>query len=344
MTRPSPCISALLVLLLCPLGALPVSAQEYIAGAGLGFSYSDQDVTPAPPAQVAGDTSPGSQWIRYDVTAGPGQVLTWHQLYSCCVNNAHGTGSFRVDDLVFASPGGTGGTADVTVNFSASATSSHEGSNLRVDMGLPSGTVQVGTWIAGPTGSTGVFAGENGMSLSGTFTSPVFTVPLDVPVSFTFQAAGGTGSYQIVSTLDGAAGLPSPGSGTPVFNVVSGPDGISVHSEQANIVDNEWMGFADPVAVLELDEASAGVRLDRPAPNPARGPVTLALDLPRRAGVRVTVHDVAGRTIDVVRDGDLESGRHRLTWRPGPAVAAGVYFVRLEALGQERVRRVTLLR
>jgi hypothetical protein len=84
-------------------------------------------------------------------------------------------------------------------------------------------------------------------------------------------------------------------------------------------------------------------------PNPFRPATTLAFELvePTRVGLRV--YDVSGRSIRTLRRGDLaEPGRHEVIWDgrddSGRRVAAGVYFVRLQAGPRGETRRLVRLR
>lgn len=78
-------------------------------------------------------------------------------------------------------------------------------------------------------------------------------------------------------------------------------------------------------------------------PNPFRAATTLTVELPVTTAVRLVIFDVSGRVVATLFDGTLEAGRHGLVWdgrtEEGPA-AAGVYFGRLEALGQVRTRKL----
>ncbi len=84
-------------------------------------------------------------------------------------------------------------------------------------------------------------------------------------------------------------------------------------------------------------------------PNPFNPITTISFSLDRPATVSLDVHDLAGRRIKVLADGQaLTAGRHGYTWygrdsleRP---VAAGVYLLRLNAGDRVAVRRVTLVR
>lgn len=92
---------------------------------------------------------------------------------------------------------------------------------------------------------------------------------------------------------------------------------------------------AGPLATLEL-----GV----PTPNPSRGAVRLALDLPAAGAVEAGVFDLAGRRVASLAAGALAAGRHDLSWdgrdAAGRAVPAGVYFARVTSRLGTRSRAI----
>jgi hypothetical protein len=88
-------------------------------------------------------------------------------------------------------------------------------------------------------------------------------------------------------------------------------------------------------------------------PNPSRGQASVHFAVPVRAKVRLSVHDLAGRTIRTLTDATLDRGWHDAGWDGtndhGARVAPGVYFFRLtlnSAVTAESValRRVVLVR
>lgn len=89
-------------------------------------------------------------------------------------------------------------------------------------------------------------------------------------------------------------------------------------------------------------------QVEDPFPNPFNPDVTVAFTLPARARVRVTVFDVAGRMITRVADRTLDAGPNAVTWdgraMSGARVASGVYFVRVEAVGQSTTRKLVVVR
>lgn len=98
---------------------------------------------------------------------------------------------------------------------------------------------------------------------------------------------------------------------------------------------------------LSVGSPVTAFALHPPSPNPLRRVTTLAFDLPRRSRIALSVHDLSGRLVTMLARGAWSPGRHSLTWSAsddaGRAVAAGLYFVRLEAGGHSRVARVAVL-
>lgn len=84
----------------------------------------------------------------------------------------------------------------------------------------------------------------------------------------------------------------------------------------------------------------------RAAPNPFRAAVALTFDLPVRSYATLAIYDVTGRLVDVVWEGERPAGTVDETWhgldRNGRAVAAGTYFVRLEAAGATATKTIVL--
>jgi murein DD-endopeptidase MepM/ murein hydrolase activator NlpD len=91
----------------------------------------------------------------------------------------------------------------------------------------------------------------------------------------------------------------------------------------------------------------AGVQLYAPAPNPMSRGGELSYRLATAGRVRLALHDVSGRVIRVLDDGERGAGNHRVSWDgrdgDGRPVSAGVYFARLSAGGAWDARRVALL-
>jgi hypothetical protein len=79
-------------------------------------------------------------------------------------------------------------------------------------------------------------------------------------------------------------------------------------------------------------------------PNPFRGSLVIAYNLPRPAKVTLILYDVSGRLVVKLVDAKEQAGLKTVTWngrtREGTAVAAGVYFLRLETEYGVRVQKI----
>jgi hypothetical protein len=86
--------------------------------------------------------------------------------------------------------------------------------------------------------------------------------------------------------------------------------------------------------------------LEANRPNPFGPATTFWFALPAAGSVRFTIHDLTGRTVATVLDGSRPAGRQSLAWdgrgSGGVLLESGIYFARLEAGGEARVRKVVL--
>jgi hypothetical protein len=116
-------------------------------------------------------------------------------------------------------------------------------------------------------------------------------------------------------------------------------------------IQSGW-GLWAPAGVVSVDEpvylpaGPAALDVSPPVPNPASRLVRLDLRLSAEGVVRATVYNVAGRAIRRLAARRLEAGTHQLTWDGttdvGGRAAAGVYFVRVEALGETKSRKIVV--
>lgn len=103
------------------------------------------------------------------------------------------------------------------------------------------------------------------------------------------------------------------------------------------------------VATAVDDAACAGVADFLPAaPNPFHGRTVIRYALARDAEVALGIYDAMGRLVTPLSAGPRGAGTHSAVWNGrdacGRRAAAGVYFVRLLASGQELRDRIVLLR
>jgi hypothetical protein len=88
------------------------------------------------------------------------------------------------------------------------------------------------------------------------------------------------------------------------------------------------------------------------APNPFRGGTELRIDLRARQHVRVTVHDVGGRTVATLWDGPAGPREETVRWdgrgsastRDGRALPSGVFFARVQTEHTTRTVRLVKVR
>jgi pimeloyl-ACP methyl ester carboxylesterase len=78
-------------------------------------------------------------------------------------------------------------------------------------------------------------------------------------------------------------------------------------------------------------------------PNPMQEQATLEYTLPEAEEVRLTVYDVLGRRVAVLEKGRVRAGRHQVQLE-GNRLSSGVYFGRLQAGGQTRTQKITVVR
>ena len=104
----------------------------------------------------------------------------------------------------------------------------------------------------------------------------------------------------------------------------------------------------DPVVdVSEPERPGVGPSLAFGA-SPARSSAVVHVDASRASRAKVTVHDVTGRRVSVLLDGEIATGRTTLRWDGRTSTrepaGAGTYFVRLELEGRILTRKLVFLR
>ncbi len=145
--------------------------------------------------------------------------------------------------------------------------------------------------------------------------------------------------------------LPSQG-GEPAIVTTGGSGAIVSWTDGRNGPSSGIDIFA--LQVLEAgtsgvpDTSPPRITFARPHPNPSRDAVTLRYALPRGAGVRLSIYDVAGRRVRDLVSGVTPAGAHATTWDlrddAGQRVGAGLYFARLETEGRTFTEKLTALR
>lgn len=172
---------------------------------------------------------------------------------------------------------------------------------------------------------------ENGTPIVGaTVNVPAFynkTVLTDGTGHYSFQLPGGVQSVDI-----SFPGYVTDSQGVTIV------DGLTTTHNVALTNQATGVGGTLPAA-LSLSEAM---------PNPTRGIASVDLALPKTTTVRFEIFDASGRRVRSLVDGALPAGPHRIRWdgadASGRSVPSGTYFYRVDAAGEAKTVKVTVLR
>ncbi|MDZ7317235.1 MAG: hypothetical protein ONB24_14040 [candidate division KSB1 bacterium] len=96
-------------------------------------------------------------------------------------------------------------------------------------------------------------------------------------------------------------------------------------------------------AIAETSTTPAEFCLEQNYPNPFNPTTTFAFTLPERLYCRLTVFHLTGALCRVLLEGELEAGRHTVSWYADD-LPAGVYFYELFAGGRVDVKTAVLLK
>ncbi|RME00764.1 MAG: T9SS C-terminal target domain-containing protein [Calditrichaeota bacterium] len=149
---------------------------------------------------------------------------------------------------------------------------------------------------------------------------------------------GAAAQTRIASGVIGNGGATMSGGSMQLAGTVGQP-AAGRSSGQANTVSSGFWGQSSNVVT---DVAGPGVespplrfRLYQNHPNPFNPATTIRYALPAATGVRLTVHDLVGRTVRVLVAKTQRAGEHSVVWdgrdERGRQLASGVYVYRLDA-------------
>jgi hypothetical protein len=118
----------------------------------------------------------------------------------------------------------------------------------------------------------------------------------------------------------------------------------------ANIM--EYFGKTPTEPPTGADESVFVNRLGYARPNPFNPTTTIEFSLAAASDVAIRVYDAAGRVVRTLVDSSVEAGPHTIVWRgttdTGQRAASGVYFIRMEAVGEHtsyrEARKLVLLK
>jgi hypothetical protein len=209
----------------------------------------------------------------------------------------------------------TGSPSDCWVRFIHGA-----GDAPAVDITLTDGTVLFGNVAFGESADfLPVAPGSYGLQvrLAGTDTVVLSFAPVDLAAG-TVLSVFATGSLA-GGTLGALAAVDAPGDGSQTL----------------------WLELA--TAVEPVQALPVGMTLRGAYPNPFNPSTTVDFSLATAQEVRLTLHNALGQTVAVLQDGLLGAGEFSRSWNAA-GQASGVYYARLEGLGNSQVTRLTLVR
>lgn len=100
-------------------------------------------------------------------------------------------------------------------------------------------------------------------------------------------------------------------------------------------------GAAKLIDPITVERKVQEVELLPPAPNPARSRSKIRYSVPDRQKVSLRLYDVLGRQVSTIAQGKVE-GRQATTINVS-SLPSGIYFLRLDASGKVRTRRLTIV-
>jgi FlgD Ig-like domain len=151
-------------------------------------------------------------------------------------------------------------------------------------------------------------------------------------------------------TCDGGGTAAAVSGGYSLGGTIGQVDAGTLTGGAWTLAGGFWGGGRAPVTAVSDESPVPGLtlRFEAPSPNPVHFRSRIAFELPVDSETHLTIFDVAGHAVRTVDFGYLTAGRYQKDWnavdRSGRPLAAGVYFLRLEAAGKRGIRKALVLR
>lgn len=130
------------------------------------------------------------------------------------------------------------------------------------------------------------------------------------------------------------------------IDVPEGIGGFPTELSKALVDDVTLLVPRDGVTAVDPTPLPAQASIRGVHPQPASGAATIDVDLPQSGNVRLELHDVLGRPVALLHDGDMAAGRNSVAWNgrdaTGRRVAPGVYFCRMMCNGYGSMVKLTV--
>lgn len=96
-------------------------------------------------------------------------------------------------------------------------------------------------------------------------------------------------------------------------------------------------------SVDEKDELPTEFALSPPYPNPFNSTTSISFGLPGQSPLTVTIHDITGRLVETLINGNKTAGRHTVTWE-AKGYTSGLYFIRINAGDYTDTQKLMLIK
>jgi hypothetical protein len=173
------------------------------------------------------------------------------------------------------------------------------------------------------------------------------------PPSLGFECAGVYGQPVFGDSANGDYSL-APGS--PGINIGALIDGINTPSHTTAL---RYSGTGPDAGAHEYTGSSPQARarpvgsalelaISQPQPNPTRGEISFAIDLPRPIRTEARIYDVAGRLVRTLFEGTLPAGHRTLQWdgrrQDGSNASTGLFYLRVRIEDRHLESHVVMIR
>ena len=159
------------------------------------------------------------------------------------------------------------------------------------------------------------------------------------------KAAGETGSagaWQKVGFVESKA-TGGTTTETTTYRFTAEDLGVGAHEFRLKQIDLDGTTHLhDPVTVeLRMQQA---LRLGGPAPNPVQNRATVSFAVRDQAEATITLYNTLGQVVRTLYRGTPSAGERQTESLDASGLSSGVYFLRLQAGGQTKARKVTVVR
>lgn len=131
---------------------------------------------------------------------------------------------------------------------------------------------------------------------------------------------------------------------SPIFTLDANQNSLVVTELSAS----DAAGYLIDAVLRAEDAIPTTYELAQNYPNPFNATTRIVFGLPAASDVRLEVYSITGQKVCTLLNGHLEAGRYNLNWNgadaDGHAVSSGVYFYRLQADGDIKTLKMTMLK